>query len=189
MLFGIIMSVLCIVALLWIPSCLIIVFYKTHFSKSYNQKDPLDREFGIALFVCLAVSISAIILCSVWPFGGTEEKAVSTPVSTVSDSLEDKYDEGYENGYDKGYEDGYSEGRSSGGSDLYEILNSEAFTFIKEEAEQYALRAYNWSPEEACEVIICYQNGEKFIDAIPTKDEYLEAVGTLIAFYDYFYSR
>ena len=72
---------------------------------------------------------------------------------------------------------------------VYEIINSEAFYIIKEEAERYASGEYGWSPEEACEVIICYLNREKYFDSVPTEEDYLDAVGTLIAFYDYFYNK
>ena len=93
--------------------------------------------------------------------------------------------------YEKGYKDGRNDSNRDNDKDVFGedgIINRESVTMIKEEAERYASEAYDWSPEEACEIIICYSKGEKFIDAVPTDEEYAEAVITLMDFYGYFYN-
>lgn len=165
--------------------------------KNYKNA-TYDKQFKIAIIISFIV---AFFLVYVPEYVNNKKNVESTTYSqaslesTVPSTSKHKsitysdYDEAYEKGYNNGYDDGYFDGISGSDMSVHEILNSEAFSIIREEAELYASDAYDWHPEEACEIILCYLNQEKFIDAVPTKDEYMEAVGTLIAFYDFFYSN
>lgn len=138
------------------------------------------------LSAVIAILVSAFILTSCYS----------------KEDLKASYNEGYrdavaeyQENLDWEYEKGYKDGRKDSNVDNYTgvfgedgIINRESVTMIKEEAERYASKAYDWSPEEACEIIICYSKGEKFIDAVPTDEEYAEAVITLMDFYGYFYN-
>ena len=87
------------------------------------------------------------------------------------------YEVGYDYGYERGYEDGYDEGKLDGSA-------------LEEEGIHYAREHSGWSPEEAMYVIEAYQTGKSCWKdgSLPSHEEYLDAIESLIYFYDYFYS-
>lgn len=107
---------------------------------------------------------------------------------TYDDGFDAGYDQGYwdasiefDGDYSRGYEDGYSEGYWIGSSDhgynSHEIL---------EAAYDYAREKTGWSVYEAWNSILIYHAGtdpDGF--AIPTKEEYLQCVNTLVLFCEY----
>lgn len=137
----------------------------------------------------LVVLVSVLLLTSC-SNSSAYDKGYEAGFKSGFDEAAYEYEDDYENGYKDGYSDGCYDSSSSS-RDIFGIdgiINSESVALIREEAELYASDAYDWSPEEACDIIICYMEKEKYIDAIPTTEEYFEAVGTLIAFYEYFYN-
>lgn len=89
----------------------------------------------------------------------------------------ENYDEIFDDGFDEGFIEGYYSG-------FYEIYNS------VHEAEHYALDKGGWHPEEAVAVIEMYRTKVSYYPdgSIPTEEEYLDAINSLVAFYEYFYS-
>lgn len=183
--------------LIWGISIVLLSIVLKFTDKNYGNA-TYDKQFAIAMIISFVVAFFLIYV----PEYINNKKNVDSNTysqasleSTVPSTQKRKsttysdYDDAYEKGYDNGYDDGYIDGKSGSDMSVHEILNSEAFTIIREEAELYAVEQSEWHPEEACEIIICYLEGEKFIDAVPTKTEFLEAIGTLIAFYDFFYSN
>ena len=108
------------------------------------------------------------------------------------------YDDGFEDGYDDGYSDavlkmekkfsywydeGYWEGSREGWIDYLEKPGR----YLEEEAVHYAREYSQWHPEEAMAIIQSYQNKEPLDGAIPTYEEYIDAIESLLRFYEYFY--
>lgn len=87
------------------------------------------------------------------------------------------YDIGKEDGYETGYKDG--------------AMSDDAISFSEEEATWYAREKSGWSPEEAMAIIYAYKNGDPFYedDSPPSENDYLDAVDTLVYFFEYFYCR
>lgn len=126
----------------------------------------------------------------------------------ISCSYSGSYDEGYADGYDEGYfdaldvmqheleleyEHGYEKGYSNGYEEYMKygwLENIDTFgNYFGREAEHYASRAGEWHPEEAVVIIEGYRNGT-FVEvckSVPTYQNYLDAVDSLVCFYDYFY--
>ena len=114
----------------------------------------------------------------------------------LSCGQEKTYDDGFEDGYDMGYFDasvnfendyarGYEEGLRDGHHDAEEY-----FPEIIHDAEHYAAITGGWHPEEAWGIVEAYlTNMPMDDDGIPSYDEYLAAVDSLICFYEYFYGR
>ena len=129
-------------------------------------------------------------------------------ICLLSCSYEGTYDEGYSEGYDDGYsdakfemeylieeysdrydigyDDGYWEGSREGWIDHLE----EPGRYFEDEAVHYARKYSEWHPEEAWMIIEAYHNNEPLPEesAVPSEQDYLEAIDSLIYFYDYFYS-
>lgn len=118
-----------------------------------------------------------------------------------SGSYEDGYSEGYDDGYIDGhsdaeydlqylveekFSDGYDMGYEDGQHDAWEELGS-AYEY---EAIHYARKNSGWSPEEAWSLIESYQNNEPFYQdgSLPSEQDYINAINSLIYFYDYFYT-
>lgn len=103
------------------------------------------------------------------------------------------YDIGKEYGYEKGKEEGYKEGIESGYETGYEdgSMSDDAVFFAEEEATRYARENSDWHPEEAIEIIDAYQNGDPFYEdnSPPSEQDYVDAVDSIVAFYEYFYCR
>lgn len=138
------------------------------------------------LFAVIAIFVSAFILTSCY----SEKDCTDAYNQGYRDAVAE-YQENLDWEYKQGYKAGQKDANGDTDKDVFGydgIINKESVTMIKEEAERYASEAYDWSPEEACEIIICYSTGEKFIDAVPTNEEYAEAVITLMDFYGYFYN-
>lgn len=122
-----------------------------------------------------------------------------------SESYQDAYDSGYACGYDDGWVDGATdsdlqwfsyvddvraEEYDSGFSEGYRAgFNSFAW-LAEDDAVDYAKSHGGWHPEEAWMIIEAYQNNAPFYsdDSLPSEQDYLDAIQSLIFFYDYFYS-
>lgn len=138
------------------------------------------------LSAVIAILVSTFILTSCY----SEQDCTDAYNQGYRDAVAE-YQENLDWEYKQGYKAGQKDANGDTDKDVFGydgIINKESVIMIKEEAERYASEAYDWSPEEACEIIICYSKGEKFIDAVPTNEEYVEAVMTLMDFYGYFYS-
>ena len=112
------------------------------------------------------------------------------------------YDDGYADGYTDGYSDAESEmlylmeeefldGYDVGYDDGYWEAEDEYndFGWLEDEAIHYARKYSEWSPEEAIGVIEAYKNKDSFWQdgSPPSHEEYLDAIESLIRFYEYFY--
>ena len=97
------------------------------------------------------------------------------------------YDVGYYDGYDFGYGEGYSDGSDNGWIDNLEGPGR----YFEEDARHYAREHSGWTPEEAWMLIEAYQNQEPWYKdgSLPSEQDYLDAINSLIYFYDYFYSK
>ena len=100
--------------------------------------------------------------------------------------MQSDVEDGILDGYDTGYHDGYCEGRDYGWIDNAEEIGR----YFEEEAVDYALDHSEWHPEEAWMIIEAYQNNEPLHEggSTPSRQDYLDAIDSLIYFYDYFYS-
>lgn len=98
---------------------------------------------------------------------------------TSSSSWEKGFDEGFSQGFDEGFDEGYYEGYNEG---FDEILN------VIYEAESYAADNGGWHPYEAMWVIEMYQTKKSYYPdgSLPTKEEYYNAINSLIYFYEFF---
>lgn len=127
-------------------------------------------------------------------------------ICLLSCSYEGTYDEGYSDGYDDGYSDArfemeclieekyldrYDTGYDNGYWDGYLEAEEEYsyYGWLEDEAIHYAREYSEWSPEEAMELIEAYQNNKHFWQdgSPPSHEEYLDAIESLIRFYEYFY--
>jgi hypothetical protein len=121
----------------------------------------------------------------------------SCAYETYEDGYADGYSDGYFDaetemqyqleeefldGYDWGYEEGYWEAEKEY-SDYGWLLEFDAMHYAREQT--------GWQPEEAWMIIEAYQNNESYyVDgSSPSEEDYLDAIDTLIYFYDYFFSK
>lgn len=116
----------------------------------------------ISLIAVLALTVICLTACGLEPY---------------KSDYDEGYDYGYDYGYERGYEDGYEEGKLDG-------------SVLEEEGIHYAREHSGWSPEEAMYIIDAYQNDKPFWKdgSPPSHKDYLEAIESLIYFYDYFFS-
>ena len=109
----------------------------------------------------------------------------------TQETYEDGYADGYADGFldakfemeylaDEKFLDGYDIGYSDGQMDV---------EWLEYEAIHYARQYSEWSPEEAVSIIRAYQNNDPFWrdGSSPRNEEYLDAIESLIYFYDYFF--
>ena len=95
------------------------------------------------------------------------------------------YESGNTTGYDNGYEDGYEAGYEWGYIQAEDEYNY--YGWLEEEGIHYARKYSEWSPEEAMYVIRAYQDNEPlYHNAVPSEEEYIDAVESLFRFYEYF---
>jgi hypothetical protein len=141
-------------------------------------------------FIAVAVLFTLIICLLSCSYKGTYEEGYSDGYGDgYSDAESDmQYAIEYEffDGYDTGYSHGYDEGSHDGWIENIEEIG----WYFEDEAEYYALQHSGWIPEEAWMVIEAYQNNEPLPDesSVPSTQDYLAAIDSLIYFYDYFYS-
>ena len=100
------------------------------------------------------------------------------------------YDVGYDDGYYEGYYEGYDEGHYDGVYCDWEENIREIACELEYDAVHYAVDNGGWHPEEAWMIIEAYRNNEPFYQngSPPSKQDYIDAIDSLIYFYDYFYS-
>lgn len=131
-------------------------------------------------FIILSVIIILLFLSSC---GGKSEYAREREAKK-----EAIYQEGYDAGYEEGRWEGYDEGYFYGYEDGYDD-GCEEVARAEEEAIFYAKEKGGWHPEEAWMVIEAYRNKEAFYEdgSPPSKQDYDDAVNSLISFYEFFY--
>lgn len=127
----------------------------------------------------LAVTIAILIfmLCSLSACGE------GTYADGYDDGFEDGYSEGrwdalleHEDDYIRGYEEGYDEG--------YDDSKIEFALNLIEEAESYARNKTGYSVYEAWNDILIYQDRPEGFE-VPTEEEYIQCVETLVYFCAY----
>ena len=93
-----------------------------------------------------------------------------------------RYDDYYEDSEDNSYETGYLEG-------FYEGYD-QGFNEIENAVEEAIDYAEYFHPEEAMWIIEMYQTKVSYYPdgSLPTKEEYRQAIDSLIDFYEYFYN-
>ena len=110
--------------------------------------------------------------------------------------------------YEDGYADGYADGYSDAESDMQYLIEDKCLEwydmgyddgwvdnideigrFFEEEAVDFVRDHCEWHPEEAVGIIEAYQNNESFYEdgSHPSRQDYLDAIDSLIYFYEYFY--
>lgn len=100
------------------------------------------------------------------------------------------YEDGYDDGYSFGKDEGYSEGYDDGVSDaLYEIDSDGMIYDLVSCAEDYAWDTTRWSVVEASTIVSDYLYGTNYYEFTPSREEFIEAVKTLDAFYCYFLDK
>lgn len=124
-----------------------------------------------------AISIAIIVLLcflAVYTGRSIREAEKEKKVTYYADGYDTGYEEGYDEGYFYGYEDGYEE-----------------VAWVKEEAIFHAKENGGWHPEEACVIIEAYRNKDPFYEdgSAPSKQDYDDAVNSLISFFEFFYSN
>ena len=90
-------------------------------------------------------------------------------------SSNNSFDEGFNEGFEEGYYEGYNEG-------FDEISN------VIYEARSYAADNGGWHSDEAMSVIKMYQTKKSYYPdgSLPTKEEYYNAINSLIYFCEFF---
>lgn len=132
----------------------------------------------IAAFVAIFVVLVSLSSCNLKPY---------------RDDYEEGYDDGYycglDKGWDLGYDEGHSDGYDEGSKDGWIDYIEEPGCYFEWDASHHAKEQTGWHPEEARMIIDAYQNSEPFWEdgSPPTQKEYIEAIDTLICFYEYFY--
>lgn len=122
-----------------------------------------------------------VLLCCLSSCGGT---------SIYKMEKEAKEEALYHSGYDVGYEEGHWDGYDSGYDEGYSYGYEDGLNEVEWKAISYAKENGGWHPEEAWMIIEAYQNNEPFYSdgSMPSEQDYLDAINSLIYFYDYFYS-
>ena len=112
-------------------------------------------------------------------------------VPEVDDSYYDGYGEGYDEGYEEGLVYGYDCGHDDGVYYDWDDNIGEIGRYFEDEAVYYAKDQSGWRPEEAWMLIEAYQNNEPFYQdgSPPSEQDYIDAIDSLMYFYDYFYSK
>lgn len=114
-------------------------------------------------------------------------------VRTYEEGYNDGYGEGYDEGYSDAsweYEDNYSNGYEYGYDDGYRHSSSEyshEFEAMLEMAKDYAWEQSGCSVMEALDIIGVYhdQDNPLYSDIQISEEEYLQAIDSLIYFYEY----
>lgn len=136
----------------------------------------MKRTFLVLLLLSALLALSA---CGRY----SESDLDAARSAGYADGKADGYGSGESDGYSLGYRHGYEEGFEAGAS-------GGSVDSLVWEAEHYAAENGGWHPEEALCIIEDYENGTaKYFDAVPTVEEYGEAIHTLYYFYEFFYSR
>lgn len=122
--------------------------------------------------------------------------------SVLMCSCESQYTKGYDVGYNKGYDEGvvsisrdneynymrgYDDGYKNGFEEASAYPPDTTIRQIERDATQYAMHNSEWHPEEAWCIIDAYQNGGTYEGRQPSHRDYLDAIDTMICFYEYFY--
>ena len=139
----------------------------------------------IAPFILFPIVLIAL---GIW---GTVREFSRPPITNVDDSYYEGYNDVYDEGYNDGIELGYNEGHHDGIYYDWEENIDEIGSYFEQEAVYYDKDNGGWHPEEAWEIIEAYQNNEPFYSdgSQPSKQDYMDAINSLIYFYDYFYSE
>ena len=138
----------------------------------------MKKLIAIIAVVLLSCSLSA---CEQEGYEAGYEAGYSDGYSDAEIEMEYLLDEEFLDGYDWGYDDGYWEAEKEYGK----------YRWLEEDAMHYAREQTGWDLESACMLIEAYQNNEPFyVDgSCPSEKDYLDAIETLICFYDYFFSK
>lgn len=133
----------------------------------------------VATLVLFALSICLLSCSQGRTYEDGYEDGYADGYSTAESDMQYLMEEEFLYGYDIGYDDGYREAE-----DEYND-----YGWLEDEAIHYAREYSEWSPEEAMSVIEAYQNNEPFWQdgSPPSHEEYLDAIESLIRFYEYFY--
>lgn len=162
-------------ALLFIIFCFFVVIGGYMIMAGFlRNAESLSENHGFSEHVSLAVTLLAYLaaFCFV-VFIDIDDTSQNTDYPEETFNYEEVFDDGFDEGFIEGYYSGF-----------YEIYNS------VHEAEHYASDKGGWHPEEAVAVIEMYLTKVSYYPdgSIPTEEEYLNAINSLIAFYEYFYS-
>lgn len=91
------------------------------------------------------------------------------------------YYEGFDDGYSEGYDEGYLKGYDWGYGDGYNEVQDVIY-----DATDYARKKTGWSVYEAWSNVSMYRTGvDPYGYGLPTKEEYLQSVDTLVLFCEY----
>ena len=135
----------------------------------------MRKPFIIIVSIILTIMTFCFVLTSC-----SSKQAASNSVS---------YQDGYDKGYDSGFDEGYNYGREDDAFFNRDDNMAEIAYDLEYEAVHYAVEQGGWHPEEACMIIEAYQNNEPFYKngSPPSEQDYLDAIDSLIYFYEYFY--
>ena len=133
----------------------------------------------VTTLVLFALSICLLSCSQGRTYEDGYEDGYADGYSTAESDMQYLMEEEFLDGYDIGYDDGYREAEDEYND--YGWLEDEAIHYVREYSEG--------SPEEAMSVIEAYQNNEPFWQdgSPPSREEYLDAIESLIRFYEYFY--
>lgn len=136
------------------------------------------------VFVCL------VLFFVIYPvFFDDEKPAAETSTQHLADVVEPnmlEYD--YYTGYEDGYERACEEIREEVSKELSVFL-PDFLNEIEHEATDFACEASDCHPEDALCIIEDYVNQRAVhCNRVPTYSEFLDAVNSLMSFYDYFYA-
>ncbi len=136
----------------------------------------------LTAIIAILILLCSFSSCTQEGYNAGYEDGYSDGYSDAEVEMEYLLDEEFLDGYDWGYDDGYWEAEKEY-SDYGWLLEYEAMHYAREQT--------GWNPEEAWMIIEAYQNNEPFyVDgSCPSEKDYLDAIETLIYFYDYFFSK
>lgn len=136
-------------------------------------------------FAALLILIAAVFLMSCGSNGYYDQGYADGRADGRLEAELELYDKRFESGYDAGWEDGYSVGYDSWFDHPVDPAK-----YFEDEAVQYAAKNSGWHPEEAWSIIEAYHNSDPFWEdgSPPSKQDYYDAIDSMIYFYEYFYS-
>jgi hypothetical protein len=147
------------------------------------------KKVGCSIPIIIYIGLLVFSVSSMFT-SCNKPKEVKVDDSYYLEDYNDGYDEGYDEGYYEGYYEGYDEGHYDGIYYDWEENIHEIAVELEYDAIHYAVENGGWHPEEAWMIIEAYQNNEPFYKdgSPPSKQDYFDAIDSLIYFYDYFYS-
>lgn len=140
-----------------------------------------------AILALVILLLSTLSSCTIEGYHDGYEEGYHDGYSDAKSEMQDIMEEECLDWYDIGYDDGYDDGSDEGWMDNIQGPGR----YLEDEAVHYAAWNSGMHPEDAWCIIEAYQNHQPYYDngSMPSYQDYLDAIDSLIYFYEYFYGR